>query len=719
MATPGRDIAVVIPLYRAASYLPTLLQALEKQTFPLNRFEVVLVDDLSPDDTREVATRLRAESPLQIQLLCRETNGGVSAARNSGWRAARAGLILFIDQDCLAAPGLLTAHWQAHGASSKNALAVLGRIVWADYPENPASEHYKRGYFPAWETYNPTGPNFHLFITSNASVRVVGLQAVGGFDEPFRHNYEDIGLGYRLETLAGYRLTLAPDAVVYHNRPLPVPEMFRRDRVAGQEMVRLFKHYPALLGHSTLLNPAQSLDWAYRLSTVESLLADTLDRLGPAELEAHRPFLTEASRYLLAHPFLHRLDQPYLETLLAQRTYQRNLDHAHWLEGTYAQTIHTPQPKGLKARLGEINNRLKVRFFPKASSGSYPVQKGGKQPLSQTFISVSTLLTDETEIPYYVRLLAALEAQTFAPTRFELRVSAAADLITHLEKLSHPLPGFKISYWPLLSPEQAWPEAFFDGEGDWLVFLPVDALPAPNLLETYAHLPLDNTVWIGQELPLARVTLAQPETLPATTLPTEEEGQTLHYSAFRLNNVAIGRKLKASLPEGEGLSFGGGPGRDLAAVLVGWQLATEGGAVFRNCPAALSYASQTRRLAQSLQAYGEYPARLENIRRHYPAFAALYDRLPRPTPTKADLELLYNTLIEYALSQGMLQGLTEHFGLSTPAELASHPLFAVLHEQWEAERGKYLHAQRERVETGQKELLDYVNKLEESLSQLK
>src|SRR5689334_18807906 len=134
------DISVVIPLYKAADYLPRLLQSLEAQIFPLNRFEVILVDDLSPDNTRTVAEELQKASPLNLQLIWREENGGVSAARNSGWRSARSSLILFIDQDCLPNPALVAAHHQAHSASQERQ-AVLGRIVWSpEYKENPASE---------------------------------------------------------------------------------------------------------------------------------------------------------------------------------------------------------------------------------------------------------------------------------------------------------------------------------------------------------------------------------------------------------------------------------------------------------------------------------------------------------------------------------------------------------------------------------------------------
>jgi GT2 family glycosyltransferase len=382
------DISVVIPLYKAAGYLPGLLHNLEAQTFPLDRFEVILVDDLSPDDMRAVAEGLQKASPLNLQLVWREENGGVSAARNSGWQAARSGLILFIDQDCLPDPALVTSHYQVQTASPER-VAVVGRIVWSpEYKENPASEYYKATYFPSWDMYQSDGPNFPLFITSNASVPKATLEEIGGFDERFRHNYEDIACGYRLESEAGCRVTLCPEALIYHHRPLPIEEMFRRTFVAGREMARLFKHYPALTGHSITLNPAQALDWGYRLATLESLLSETLDQLPAHELAQFLPFTSYAGQYLLEvashqppateipsqhsalstqrffhpssfnYPLPDNADQLYRETLLAQRSYQRELNRVRRLEARWQVASDERQATGFRAALSGWSRKL-------------------------------------------------------------------------------------------------------------------------------------------------------------------------------------------------------------------------------------------------------------------------------------------------------------------------------------------------------------------------
>ncbi len=341
MAGKTPEISVVIPLYQATPYLTRLVRHLEAQTCRRERFEVLLVDDCSPDHTSRLAAQLEAATALNLRLVQRASNGGVSATRNTGWRAALAPLILFIDQDCLAQPELITSHLNAHqrlAGQNRERSAVLGRIIWStDYQENPASEQYKAAYFPPWDRFKPEGPNFFLFITSNASVPKAGLEQIGGFDEPFRHNHEDILCGYRLESQAGYRMELCPQALVIHDRPLPVPEVFRRSYVVGREMARLFEYYPELVGHPTQLDPAQFLDWTYRLTTLDNLLAETLGAMTAAEIEALRPLLEYSAGYLAAHPINYHFDPDYSEMLVTGQAYRREQERVRWLEAGYRQ----------------------------------------------------------------------------------------------------------------------------------------------------------------------------------------------------------------------------------------------------------------------------------------------------------------------------------------------------------------------------------------------
>src|SRR5262245_7855555 len=96
------DVSVVIPVYNGASTLAACLTALESQSLPRPRFEIIVVDDGSTDETASIA----AAFPVR---LVRRTNGGAPAARNSGLREATGAWVAFTDADCIPSRG-----WLAH-----------------------------------------------------------------------------------------------------------------------------------------------------------------------------------------------------------------------------------------------------------------------------------------------------------------------------------------------------------------------------------------------------------------------------------------------------------------------------------------------------------------------------------------------------------------------------------------------------------------------------
>ncbi len=91
------QISVVVPAYNAGATLDQTLQSVRRQTHA--DLEVLVVDDGSTDDTRAIAERHQASDP-RVRILS-QTNAGVAAARNAGWKNANSDLIAFIDADDL------------------------------------------------------------------------------------------------------------------------------------------------------------------------------------------------------------------------------------------------------------------------------------------------------------------------------------------------------------------------------------------------------------------------------------------------------------------------------------------------------------------------------------------------------------------------------------------------------------------------------------------
>lgn len=96
-ATERPRVSVVVRCYRQAAFLPEAVSAVVHQTF--RDWEIVVVNDGSPDDTSAVARDLAARHPGRRIRLVEQANQGPAAALNTGVAAAAGELILILDAD--------------------------------------------------------------------------------------------------------------------------------------------------------------------------------------------------------------------------------------------------------------------------------------------------------------------------------------------------------------------------------------------------------------------------------------------------------------------------------------------------------------------------------------------------------------------------------------------------------------------------------------------
>lgn len=208
-ATPPAipDISVVIPTSGRSAALARCLRALESQEGC--SFEVVVVDDAPSRNTLEVDShdpRVRTVST---------TGRGAAAARNAGLAEARADVVVFLDDDLEAEPGLLAQHVHAHeGHQSRivvghsnpmpvetNLAAMAAAIWWEDYFRAKRSA---------------AAATFTDVLTGNMSVRRDTFETIGSFDaEIGRHRREDWEWGMRA-LRAGGEVVYVEAAVAVH-----------------------------------------------------------------------------------------------------------------------------------------------------------------------------------------------------------------------------------------------------------------------------------------------------------------------------------------------------------------------------------------------------------------------------------------------------------------------------------------------------------------------
>jgi GT2 family glycosyltransferase len=227
------ELTVVIPTYRRPETLPHALAALERQTTDPERFEVVVVDDPWDDDPAAVARGVASSSrPFETRQLSR-ARSGVSAARNAGWRAARAPLVAFIGDDILLAPTALEEHLAWHAREPDERVGVLGRVVWArTLRTTPFMRWLEEGVQFDYGSLHDDRASWAHFYTSNVSVKHSMLERVGGFDEErFPFHYEDLDIGYRMAA-HGLRLIYDRQAVGEHLHELCMDDW--RERMVEQ-----------------------------------------------------------------------------------------------------------------------------------------------------------------------------------------------------------------------------------------------------------------------------------------------------------------------------------------------------------------------------------------------------------------------------------------------------------------------------------------------------
>lgn len=123
MSSSNPLVSVVIPTYNRAHYLPECLRSVQQQTY--QNLEVLVVDDGSTDGTRELMAGICREDG-RIKYIT-QPNGGVSAARNTGLRAAQGDFIALLDSDDAWLPWKIQAQLTAFAA-----LPPEVGMIWTD-----------------------------------------------------------------------------------------------------------------------------------------------------------------------------------------------------------------------------------------------------------------------------------------------------------------------------------------------------------------------------------------------------------------------------------------------------------------------------------------------------------------------------------------------------------------------------------------------------------
>jgi glycosyltransferase involved in cell wall biosynthesis len=286
-------LTIQLCTYRRAHLLARVLEALFDQTVPDDAYEVVLVNDGSPDNTSEVIERVRPLARCAFTVI-EQPNLGLAKGRNAGIARSSGERMCFIDDDVLPTPVFAAEHLASDDRFGD--VIVRGAVI--------NTESFDDLPVPVWTPANYSG---NYFWTSNVSLRRARLDRVGGrFDDSFtEYGWEDIELGMRLRAI-GTRAVFNKYAVAFHHKPRPagsdVAGMLRQVRAQARTAVQLrakHPHWRVDLAIGTTA-PQRALGALVRRSGIAKLAApfagaqDETRRLSPPQLLAAQILATDA-----------------------------------------------------------------------------------------------------------------------------------------------------------------------------------------------------------------------------------------------------------------------------------------------------------------------------------------------------------------------------------------------------------------------------------------
>jgi glycosyltransferase involved in cell wall biosynthesis len=241
------DITVAICTYHRPGLLADCVESLCQQTLEPERFEIIVVDNASQEQARQVIHSLHGKHPVHQITYMQETGTGTSYARNSALRIAKGCYVAFLDDDAVAHPSWLECALQV--IRDYQEPACIGGQIIPRYL-HPRPEWFRDAYETrSWgEQPRLLNPD-ESFSGSNMIWRRERLLEIGAFNEELGPRGENFSVGEDTAVFLklwrenpSARLVYSPDLKVSHSVPahkLRVSYILKRAFIEGGAVVRL------------------------------------------------------------------------------------------------------------------------------------------------------------------------------------------------------------------------------------------------------------------------------------------------------------------------------------------------------------------------------------------------------------------------------------------------------------------------------------------------
>ncbi len=214
-------VTVVLCAYNGRKTIRDCLEGLFAQTYSSLKYEVLIVDDESTDNTFDiVANFVGAQESNSVHMqLSRIQHGGLSVARNAGIQLSKGEIIAFIDQDAVPESTWLE---ELVKPFEKEADYVGGRINLLN------TESWVARFLQITIRRQFFGPKFlNSLIGCNMAFHRRVFEVAGGFHENFTARSDETTLVKRIQSQ--FRYLPAPNAIVFHEQPETIPIIIKAE----------------------------------------------------------------------------------------------------------------------------------------------------------------------------------------------------------------------------------------------------------------------------------------------------------------------------------------------------------------------------------------------------------------------------------------------------------------------------------------------------------
>lgn len=284
------EISIIVPVYKAEKYLEKCVDSILAQT--MQDFELILVNDGSPDDSQRIIDRYCAEQPQRIRSLTLD-NGGQGRARNRGIDICTGKYIGFVDSDDWIEPDMYEKLWQT--AEKDGADLVVCDFYSCYHDGAVVYEKCIKG-------------NYLLESAGSCCNKLFRRDAVGGIRYPEGLWYEDFNFSAKL-LLKAEKVSYIPEALYSYRIGQP-STMSNNNSLKNLDIITIMEDIRVFMEEC-----GKSEEFEYLL--INHVLLDSINRVENQRSNDKKEVIEKMLDYIHRHI-------PYLPACRAYKEESRN-----------------------------------------------------------------------------------------------------------------------------------------------------------------------------------------------------------------------------------------------------------------------------------------------------------------------------------------------------------------------------------------------------------